>query len=246
MRPIIIRDLRQKEKFQIDDAYLNGYARLVKCAATAIYMSLCRHADKEQKSFPSVKLLAQEHSMNISTAQRAIKKLQNYNIIHYERTRSGKGKWLNNTYFLQDKSVWLTTGQKRPMDKPQGKNIKTTGQKPSTKDTHKKDTHTLTKVKEEFGNSSINEGMDLLTAFFGYKPSKIPLNRYALHRLIKSRGEERVFKAMEFALSQQSNRYCPVVTSYMDLEQKWADLEVYARREFSSPKKGGVVDASHL
>ena len=67
MKHIVIRDLRQKEKFIVDDYYLNGYAKYMGLAATAVYLSLCRHADKEQKSFPSIKLLATEH--NISTKQ---------------------------------------------------------------------------------------------------------------------------------------------------------------------------------
>ncbi len=144
MRTLQIRDIRQKHFFVINDEYLNGYAKIAKPTATAIYNSLCRHADTNQSSFPSVGLLAREHGISISTAQRAIRKLVSLKIISKERVRNPKGKWLNNIYYLLDKSVWITkpTGQKQPMGIHRSKTSKTTGQNRTTKDTHKKDTHT--------------------------------------------------------------------------------------------------------
>jgi len=144
MRSLVIRDIRSKEKFQVDDMYLNGYAKILKPATTAVYLSLCRHADSNQKSFPSIKLIGEQHSISISTVQRSLKKLVAYNIIDKERTKSSTGKWLNNTYYLLDKSVWKKAiGHARPLDKPQVISDKTTGHFRYTKDTHKKDTHTL-------------------------------------------------------------------------------------------------------
>jgi hypothetical protein len=58
MREIKIRALRRKEKFVIDDEYLNGYARLCGWNATLVYMSICRHADKDQYSFPRIRKAA--------------------------------------------------------------------------------------------------------------------------------------------------------------------------------------------
>ena len=146
MRPIKIRDIRIKEKYSVDDAYLNGWAKIVGFAGTAVYNSLCRHADINQSSFPSVKKIAEEHGAAEKTIKRAIKKLKELNIIQVEKIRSNKGKWLNNTYILVDKSNWLkiprgqidtmvnqgsnmtiTTGQK---------DTTTTGQIDPTKDTH--------------------------------------------------------------------------------------------------------------
>ena len=107
MRPIKIRDIRIKEKYSVDDAYLNGWAKIVGFAGTAVYNSLCRHADINQSSFPSVKKIAEEHGAAEKTIKRAIKKLKELNIIQVEKIRSNKGKWLNNTYILVDKSNWL-------------------------------------------------------------------------------------------------------------------------------------------
>jgi len=39
-RTFKIRDLRKKDKFVMDDEYLNGYAKLCKPNGTCVYMSL--------------------------------------------------------------------------------------------------------------------------------------------------------------------------------------------------------------
>ncbi len=99
---IIIRDLRRKEKFIIDDEYLNSYARICGIFATGVYVSLCRHADKEQKAFPSIKRMAAELAISESSVKRGLKKLDEHRIIVRER----KGKMLTNRYYLLDKSEW--------------------------------------------------------------------------------------------------------------------------------------------
>jgi len=99
---IIIRDLRRKEKFVIDDEYLNDYARVCGIFATGVYVSLCRHADKEQKAFPSIKRMAAELAISESSVKRGLKKLDEHRIIVRER----KGKMLTNRYYLLDKSEW--------------------------------------------------------------------------------------------------------------------------------------------
>lgn len=138
MRPIEIRDIRTKEKYSIDDAYLNGFARLLKPTATAIYNSLCRHADLNQSSFPSLKLLSEQHGISVKSAQRAIKKLREHNIIAYEQVRSKSGKWLRNKYYLLDKKNWTltTVGQKRLSDNHRTFLKNTVGQNRPSKDTH--------------------------------------------------------------------------------------------------------------
>ncbi len=139
-----VRDLRIKEKFWLDDTYLNGYARHLKPIATAVYLSLCRHADKGQSCFPAETTIAEEHGISERTVRSKIALLQNWNIIKIKRTRSQKGTWLHNTYFLLDKSQWKkpqakpasgsSTGKREqnhrqnlPLVHPQAKENKTTG-----------------------------------------------------------------------------------------------------------------------
>ena len=112
-----IRDLRQKTQFKIDDAYLNGYARVCGKDATLVYNSLCRHAEfNTQKAFPSQEKIGYEHGISVRTVRRGLKMLLEYNIIIAEQNRE-EGKFMNYIYTLLDKSEWkkITEGQKRPM-----------------------------------------------------------------------------------------------------------------------------------
>lgn len=98
-----IRDLRKKEKFFVDDLYLNGYAKKCGIYATGVYLSLCRHADKGQRCWPSYKKMAEELNISPKQVGRSIKALESLNIIKKMRV----GKKLNNRYLLLDKSEWV-------------------------------------------------------------------------------------------------------------------------------------------
>lgn len=139
--PFKVRDFRNKGFFVIDDAYLNGYAKYLTPSITVIYLSLCRHANKEQSCFPAQKLIAEEHGITERTVRRCLNKLVELRIIKVVRKRSVKGKWLRNTYFLLDKSVWgLPTGHQCPMENQRTSKTKTRGHQRPIKDTHIKDT----------------------------------------------------------------------------------------------------------
>lgn len=97
-----VRDLRRKEKFFMDDLYLNGYAKKCGIYATGVYLSLCRHANKEQSCYPSLKKISEELKVSTKQVGRAIKILESNNIIKKIRC----GKKLNNRYLLLDKSEW--------------------------------------------------------------------------------------------------------------------------------------------
>lgn len=99
-------DKRKKEKFMLDDEYLNGQAKLCGWQATLVYLSLCRHANKNQESFPSIKLMAEEHGVGRNTIIKGLKALETRKVIVIEKARKKDGKWLNNSYILLDKSEW--------------------------------------------------------------------------------------------------------------------------------------------
>lgn len=156
---IKIRDLRRKEKYQIDDEYLNGYARLCGWQATIVYNSLCRHADKDQYSFPSIRKMAEQHNVSRDTIIKGVKSLIEWNIINVSKMehtktegRTTQGTWKSNGYTLVDKNDWKpkpvrphSTGPVRPHST--GKEPPVRPQRPDlydhsdTKDTHIKDTH---------------------------------------------------------------------------------------------------------
>ena len=97
-----IRGLRDKERFVVDDKFLNGYARFLGIYAVGVYNSLCRHANKVQKSWPSIKKIAQELGVGRSKVIQSIKYLEFWNIIKKERL----GLKLTNRYSLLSKRCW--------------------------------------------------------------------------------------------------------------------------------------------
>ena len=68
-----VRDLRIKEKFFMDDDYLNGFAKICGWKATVVYLSLCRHVDKNQECFRSEELISKEHGISRDSVIRGIK-----------------------------------------------------------------------------------------------------------------------------------------------------------------------------
>jgi len=138
-----VRDLRIKEKYWMDDTYLNGYAKYLRPMATAVYMSLCRHADKEQSCFPAEITIAKEHGIGERTVRGKIALLKDWNIIRSKRTRSQKGKWMHNTYFLLDKSEWKRPQAKSASGSSTGKKQQNHRQQLPPNDPHLKGSHTI-------------------------------------------------------------------------------------------------------
>ena len=104
--PDKVRDLRIKEKFMVDDAYLNGYARVCGIYATGVYLALCRHCSKNQLSFPGIDLISEKLSISRPSVIRAIAMLEKYNIIKVTRGKDKQGRQKSNVYILLDKSIW--------------------------------------------------------------------------------------------------------------------------------------------
>ncbi len=145
---IKIRDKRNKGWFYLDNEYLNGYAKIFGGIGTAIYVSLCRHADAEQKCFPSQELIGEELNIAPRTVRKYIKMFEDWNLLHVDRKKTSDGRWLNNIYYLLDKSEWkkpeapVAHGHQRQMTtKPEENNSKNQRHQLPNKDTHTKNTH---------------------------------------------------------------------------------------------------------
>ena len=129
---IEVRDLRSKQRFCIDDAFIDaGYSRLCGVYASAVYMSLCRHANTKQKSWPSIELIAEELAIGEKTVRRALKKLKAHRLIGVSRVRSEKHRWLRNTYTLFDKRSWV----KNPPVQETAGNVKQEAETPPVTET---------------------------------------------------------------------------------------------------------------
>lgn len=102
----IVRDMRHKERFQVDDEYMNGWARILGPHTTVVYFDLCRHANTEQKAWPSIERLASRLRMTKPTVIKALKELEACSIVGIIRGKDSGGHQAVNVYVLIDKSVW--------------------------------------------------------------------------------------------------------------------------------------------
>jgi hypothetical protein len=151
---IKIRDLRKKEHFIVDDAYLNGWARKCGIYATGVYVVLCRHADfTTQVCFPSMQLIAEKLAISRKQVQRSIAILEKFQIISKCLRNKKNGGYINE-YLLLDKSVWregTTIETNRPSGNVRsietlnpdhrGRESHCTGTNSLKKDSHIKDSH---------------------------------------------------------------------------------------------------------
>jgi hypothetical protein len=149
------------------DEYLNGWAKKCGWKATLVYDSLWRHADRSRESFPSIKLMSDEHGVSTDTIKRGIRTLESFGIISREqKTDPITGKFKHNTYVLLAKKHWKepTVGADSTTVNRGAVVTPTVGADSTPKDTHKKDTHiSTTNVvlgKPEFGNQDVNEVLE--------------------------------------------------------------------------------------
>lgn len=149
-----VRDKRNKGWFFIDNDYLNGYAKLFGPIGTGVYLSLCRHADSEQKSFPSQKLIAKELHIGERTVRDYLKILADHHLIAIHREKGDGARWLNNVYTLLDKDEWIKPqapvasgghkvrkNQRQPATPPEAPESRNQRHGLPTKNTHRKETH---------------------------------------------------------------------------------------------------------
>lgn len=237
-----VRDRRQKGWFYLDNEYLNGYAKIFGAIGTAIYVSLCRHADNEtQECFPSMELIGSELSISRNTITKYIRLFEQYRLITVEREKDNTGKWKNNTYFLLDKSEWTphaqplgTVSHAQPMTEPCTTVDKNHAQPLGNKETHINYTHRTrltSATRPKKGVVFTPLGAELLKAF---GESVDPKNktyysnttqRGACDFLIAEYGYERVLGAVK-ALPQinQQKLYLRQITTPYELKENWVKI----------------------
>lgn len=150
-----IRDLRRKNYFTVDNDFIDTYASELGTIACMIYLTLCRHADRNQESFPSQETIAKKLNTTRQTVNEKIKILETYKMIATTHVIEEKtGQKLNNIYTLLDRSEW------KPMS------AQTTGGYVGSDDTAQarthvgsddtNNTHVLKKPIENFGITEDN------------------------------------------------------------------------------------------
>lgn len=135
-----------KNFYMKPDEYVSVWAKKCGWKATLAYDSLWRHADRSMETFPSYKLMAEEHGVSESTIKRGVSILEQFNIISKEQKQSSKGKFLHNTYLLLNVQYWKSpVGLQGPTDNRRSVEDPTVGLVGPHKDIHNKGEH-ITKV----------------------------------------------------------------------------------------------------
>ena len=88
--------------FQIDNDFLDGYAKEIGYLGTTVYMALKRHSNKKNEAFPSQRHLAIELGLSRTSVKGGIKALELWNILLVKR----RGKTQSNLYLLLDRKMW--------------------------------------------------------------------------------------------------------------------------------------------
>ena len=259
-----IIDKRIKEKFMMDDAYLNGQARLCGWQGTIVYLSLCRHSDKEQRSFPSINLMATEHRVSRPTILKGIENLVRRNVINVKKTRTKNGQWLNNLYILTDKSEWdyspiqvnhvdkdvvnhVDTVQVNENTPPSQRRLLDVVNHVDTKETHSegntyKETHSF--CKTAFCGNEIN---DLIKLFEPVNPHYDTLfynktERSALEYLVKKHGMEAVVESIKVLPKIVFKKYAPRITRPTELKRDLGKLIIQIEQEKEAFNKRKIIE----
>jgi len=166
-----VRDKRNRNWFWVENDYFNGFGKFLGAGAIAVYVSLCRHADNEQKCFPSQKTIAKETKLGERTVRNIIKKLEKYRVIEITKERSSQGKWLNNVYWLLDKTEWIYPEATSADGKPEANKDRTRGNQRQNQrqpvplnNTHKNNTNK--------NNSSFIKNTNLINPFPSLKTDR--------------------------------------------------------------------------
>lgn len=197
-----VRDFRSKNFFMTDDAFLNGFAREMNRGEILVYLAICRHADADQRSFPSVSLLAKKLGLTGMTVKRSIKGLEERNMIAVVRD---KGR--HNVYYLLDKKVWIRTG-----NTDVASNTDVTGNISA----HKTSNTGVTLRKQRKETKEPSPGFQPVLEFYlskaeeakGFKPELPKKDFSILSGALKKHGEDRVRNIILFFLdSEKANKH---------------------------------------
>lgn len=220
-----VRDRRKKGWFFMDNEYLNGYAKFFGAVGTAVYVSLCRHADNEtQKCFPSLELISKELNISRPTIIKYIKLFEKYRLVEIIKgKRNIKQQWLNNEYILLDKTEWIkkesqvkpfnTESQVKPFSNPSKTDNDTQVKLFNTKETHIKDTHikdthpAIVPIADKQENKQISEVIDL------FKDIDISYKDWFKNTTQRKSAEKLLIRAPIEKLKQLVEQILPVLNS---------------------------------
>ncbi len=259
-----VRDIRKKDQYKIDDAYLNGYAKLCGIFATAVYNSLSRHADfHTQECFPSIEKIAEQHNISKPSVIKGIKELEKWGIITINREKDKKTKrQLPNIYLLIDKIDWKPKpeiSRVNDVDTESRVNNRTEPSQSQNKsrvnDVDCKDTHIKGDHKEGLQNAVLlevksskftPEEAQILKAFEALNPACKKMyghtvQQEACRALIQTYGFERIINIIENTLPKTNKLfYLSILTPdqlFKNFKRLEDDIFKYQQKQKSQKEK---------
>ena len=97
-----VRDLRVKTRFAIDNVFWDEFVPVLGTTISMVYVALVRHANKEQKTWPSQERVARQVGVTREWVGRFLTILEYFNLIKGVRV----GKMCTNRYYLIDEKHW--------------------------------------------------------------------------------------------------------------------------------------------
>lgn len=97
-----VRDLRVKTRFAIDNAFYDEFTPIFGPTVSMVYVALVRHANKEQKTWPSQSLIAAQLGLTRQWVAHQLHILEIFNLIRSVRV----GKRCTSRYYLIDEKQW--------------------------------------------------------------------------------------------------------------------------------------------
>lgn len=245
-----ITDNRRNEKYMIDDEYLNDQAKLCGWQGTIVYNSLCRHANKDQECFPSIKLMSEQHGVSRPTILKGIDNLERRKVIVVQKHRTEKGNWLNNTYILTDKSEWdytqvndVDTDKNEPIQVNENTHPSQRGDITQVNDVDTKETHREGNTYKETHIAKNKFSQDIpkiIEKFKELSPSLTYGNRTqrkACEEMITKWGIDKTLRMVDQVLqAQMSDQFCPKAVTPLQMWQKIGGFKVY----FQGKMKSGI------
>lgn len=131
MTELKIRLLKKRGWFWCDNTLIGKMGNYLEPSGIAIYIALCRRTNiHTQECYPSEETIGHDIGASDRTVRNYLPRLVAAKMIVIRRKKRIKGKWLNNTYILLDKSEWRipreesSFGKKEVVCKPEEKKEK--------------------------------------------------------------------------------------------------------------------------
>lgn len=97
-----VRDMRARTRFFIDNAFYDTFVPVFGPSLSMVYVALVRHANKEQKTWPSQTRIAAQLGMSRQWINVQLQLLEAFGLIKKIRV----GRMCSNRYYLLDENHW--------------------------------------------------------------------------------------------------------------------------------------------